>query len=304
MSSLSLPRHTTVGNIPFDTTEGEVHSLLSQIGQIKNFRCVRVRRRAAAPLVATAPAMRVVVLCVAVMQHHLSVDRPGIAVLSHTSHHPPHHAADAAATQHPPTNSPTTPSQTPPNTHANNRLIMDRETGKPKGFGFCEFHSKDDAESAFRNLNGTMFKNRQIRIDYAEENMSDRGYGKPRGAWTAPVCGVGREAEWWEGVQHVCMVAVLSSSFGRPEGCQTDNVWRGCIRTDSPFSITPPQSSLNCHDRCQKTKSRRQGRRRAARPGHGQGPASPAFPPPAHRPGSSAAVSSPGREPAWRHPQQ
>lgn len=53
---------------------------------------------------------------------------------------------------------------------------MDRDTGKPKGFGFCEFHSKDDAESAYRNLNNTMFKGRQIRIDFAEENMSDRGY--------------------------------------------------------------------------------------------------------------------------------
>jgi cleavage stimulation factor subunit 2 len=61
------------------------------------------------------------------------------------------------------------------------RLIMDRETGKPKGFGFCEFHSKEDAESAYRNLNNTTFKNRQIRIDFAEENISDRVGYKPRG---------------------------------------------------------------------------------------------------------------------------
>lgn len=36
---LSLSFSLIVGNIPFDTTESEVHSLLSQIGQIKNFRC-------------------------------------------------------------------------------------------------------------------------------------------------------------------------------------------------------------------------------------------------------------------------
>jgi cleavage stimulation factor subunit 2 len=60
---------------------------------------------------------------------------------------------------------------------------MDRDTGKPKGFGFCEFHSKEDAESAYRNLNNTMFKNRQIRIDFAEENISDRVGYKPRGKW-------------------------------------------------------------------------------------------------------------------------
>jgi RNA recognition motif-containing protein len=60
------------------------------------------------------------------------------------------------------------------------RLILDRETGKPKGFGFCEFHNKEDAESAFRNLNGTMFKSRQLKVDFAEENISDRVH-KPRG---------------------------------------------------------------------------------------------------------------------------
>lgn len=65
---------------------------------------------------------------------------------------------------------------------------MDRETGKPKGFGFCEFHSKEDAESAYRNLNNTMFKNRQIRIDFAEENISDRVGYKPRGKCRGAGC--------------------------------------------------------------------------------------------------------------------
>lgn len=64
---------------------------------------------------------------------------------------------------------------------------MDRETGRPKGFAFCEFHSKDDAESAYRNLNNTTFKSRQIRIDFAEENMSERGY-KPRGKCNHSLC--------------------------------------------------------------------------------------------------------------------
>eukprot|EP00212_Chloropicon_laureae_P007303 CAMPEP_0197497592 /NCGR_PEP_ID=MMETSP1311-20131121/52308_1 /TAXON_ID=464262 /ORGANISM="Genus nov. species nov., Strain RCC856" /LENGTH=76 /DNA_ID=CAMNT_0043043263 /DNA_START=60 /DNA_END=287 /DNA_ORIENTATION=- len=34
------------------------------------------------------------------------------------------------------------------------RLVFDRDTGKPKGFGFCEFYDVMTAESAVRNING------------------------------------------------------------------------------------------------------------------------------------------------------
>lgn len=49
------------------------------------------------------------------------------------------------------------------------RLITDRESGRPKGFGFCEYYDKGTAESAHRNLNGSEFMGRTIRIDFAEE---------------------------------------------------------------------------------------------------------------------------------------
>ena len=34
------------------------------------------------------------------------------------------------------------------------RLVTDRETGRLKGFGFCEYNDLATAESAKRNLNG------------------------------------------------------------------------------------------------------------------------------------------------------
>ena len=34
------------------------------------------------------------------------------------------------------------------------RLVYDRETGKPKGYGFCEYSDQQTAELAIRNLNG------------------------------------------------------------------------------------------------------------------------------------------------------
>lgn len=41
--------------------------------------------------------------------------------------------------------------------------MTDRDTGKPRGFGFIEFFDIPTAESAIRNLSGKDFKGRTIR---------------------------------------------------------------------------------------------------------------------------------------------
>ncbi|ELR13547.1 cleavage stimulation factor 64kDa subunit, partial [Acanthamoeba castellanii str. Neff] len=43
------------------------------------------------------------------------------------------------------------------------RLVFDRETGKPKGFGFCEYRDTETAMSAMRNLNGYDINGRALR---------------------------------------------------------------------------------------------------------------------------------------------
>ncbi|EFJ10810.1 hypothetical protein SELMODRAFT_8465, partial [Selaginella moellendorffii] len=48
------------------------------------------------------------------------------------------------------------------------RLVTDRETGKPKGYGFCEFRDEETALSARRNLSGYDLNGRQLRVDFAE----------------------------------------------------------------------------------------------------------------------------------------
>ncbi|XP_053680775.1 cleavage stimulation factor subunit 2 tau variant-like [Anopheles nili] len=47
------------------------------------------------------------------------------------------------------------------------KLVYDRETGKPKGYGFCEYKDKETALSAMRNLNGYVFGGRPLRVDNA-----------------------------------------------------------------------------------------------------------------------------------------
>lgn len=57
------------------------------------------------------------------------------------------------------------------------RLVYDRETGKPKGYGFCEYKDTETAQSAMRNLNGTEIHGRQLRVDSA---ASQKGPEDPR----------------------------------------------------------------------------------------------------------------------------
>lgn len=55
------------------------------------------------------------------------------------------------------------------------RLVYDRETGKPKGYGFCEYQDIETAQSAMRNLNNHDFAGRPLRVGVAagEQNKEE-----------------------------------------------------------------------------------------------------------------------------------
>eukprot|EP00897_Mesotaenium_endlicherianum_P001129 jgi/Mesen1/11016/ME000098S10406 len=59
------------------------------------------------------------------------------------------------------------------------RLVLDRETGKPKGYGFCEYKDEETAQSARRNLQGYDINGRQLRVDFAE---NEKGSGQDKSA--------------------------------------------------------------------------------------------------------------------------
>ncbi|KAF9586633.1 hypothetical protein BGW38_000366, partial [Lunasporangiospora selenospora] len=52
---------------------------------------------------------------------------------------------------------------------------FERETGKPRGYGFCEFHDERTAASAVRNLNGREIGNRSLKVDFAETDPARNG---------------------------------------------------------------------------------------------------------------------------------
>lgn len=53
------------------------------------------------------------------------------------------------------------------------RLVYDRESGRPKGFGFAEYPDADSAASAVRNLNDHEVLGRKLRVDFSASNDND-----------------------------------------------------------------------------------------------------------------------------------
>ncbi|KAG5621938.1 hypothetical protein H5410_007156 [Solanum commersonii] len=62
------------------------------------------------------------------------------------------------------------------------RLVIDKETGKPKGDGFFEYKDEETALSAHRNLQRYEINGWQLRVDFAEKDKSlDRNREQGRG---------------------------------------------------------------------------------------------------------------------------
>ena len=59
-------------------------------------------------------------------------------------------------------------------------LISDRETGRPRGFGFVEM-SNADASRAMQALNGRDFDGRALKINEAQDRAAGGGNGVARG---------------------------------------------------------------------------------------------------------------------------
>ena len=66
---------------------------------------------------------------------------------------------------------------------ASAKIIIDRATGQSKGFGFVEMPSKEEAEEAVRQLDGTPLGGRNIRVNEArprQDNNSRPPRRQPR----------------------------------------------------------------------------------------------------------------------------
>jgi RNA recognition motif-containing protein len=57
------------------------------------------------------------------------------------------------------------------------KIITDRETGRPRGFGFVEMSTDDEARKAIEELNGRDVQGRQVAVKEAEDRRGGSGGG-------------------------------------------------------------------------------------------------------------------------------
>ena len=57
------------------------------------------------------------------------------------------------------------------------QVMLDRATGRSRGFGFVEMSTPEGAQKAIQSLNGADFEGRNLRVDMAEERRGGGGGG-------------------------------------------------------------------------------------------------------------------------------
>jgi RNA recognition motif-containing protein len=79
------------------------------------------------------------------------------------------------------------------------RIIMDRETGRPRGFAFAEMASEEDTQAVIGDLNGQELDGRPLRVNEAEDRPPRRDGGGGGGGGGGYRGGGGGGGGGWDG---------------------------------------------------------------------------------------------------------
>jgi RNA recognition motif-containing protein len=64
---------------------------------------------------------------------------------------------------------------------ASANIVLDRATGRSRGFGFVEMPNAEEAEAAIREVNGSEIEGRSIKVEQAQERPRSGGGQGRRG---------------------------------------------------------------------------------------------------------------------------
>src|SRR5262245_34198937 len=60
-------------------------------------------------------------------------------------------------------------------------VVIDRDTGRSRGFGFVEMATAEEADQAIARFNGKELDGRQLKVEKASTGGTRNGGGTPRG---------------------------------------------------------------------------------------------------------------------------
>ncbi|KAG0467561.1 hypothetical protein HPP92_019141 [Vanilla planifolia] len=122
------------------------------------------------------------------------------------------------------------------------RLVLDRETRKPKGYGFCEYKDEETALSARRNLQGYEINGRQLRVDFAENDKgADRNREQGRGGTGLTS---GTDAQKSLNGYPIGGDAVLQQPFGVPLAASAASLIAEALNGSQTSGLLQPKSNL------------------------------------------------------------
>lgn len=129
------------------------------------------------------------------------------------------------------------------------RLVHDKETGRPKGFGFLEYTDTDTAAAAVRNLNDHDIMGRKLRVDWSNDGptttaqpMADNtpAYAAPNGQDTShdaglPILPAGTDAA--PGLSAPDAISQTLSAMPAPHLLDLISQMKGMV-ADNPGQVT------------------------------------------------------------------
>lgn len=60
------------------------------------------------------------------------------------------------------------------------KVVMDRETGRSRGFGFVEMANDDDGNRAIEEINGTELMGREVKVSMAKPRQDNTNNNRRR----------------------------------------------------------------------------------------------------------------------------
>ena len=83
------------------------------------------------------------------------------------------------------------------------RIMIEKETGRSRGFGFVSFDNRPAAEFAIKSMNGFQIGHKRLKVQHKNEKLDKPDYRTGRPSWGGPAPGGRDDDEWQQGEPHM-----------------------------------------------------------------------------------------------------